>query len=229
LPGGDSAVKHPSRVALALLHALDVAWHEALAPVQAYDASARRVLATQLDRSLGTVPTSSAGRLLDACAALAGGRQVVSYEGQAAIEFEVLARQHVVSRDEADRYGVTLHASSAGFLTIDPLPMVQALIDDVIAARDPRRIAYHVHAALAEAIVQTALRVRTQRGALPIGLSGGVFQNRLLQDLVTARLTEAGVPVLRHHIVPPNDGGLALGQALVAAHADLTSTMSPHA
>jgi hydrogenase maturation protein HypF len=229
LPGGDSAVKHPSRVALALLHSLELPWHDALAPVRAYDAASRHVLATQLDRSLGTVRTSSAGRLLDACAALAGGRQAVSYEGQAAIEFEVLARQHAVSRDERDRYGVALHESLTGFLTIDPLPLIRALIADVLAARDPRLIAYHVHAALAEAIVQTALRLRAQRGALPIGLSGGVFQNRLLQGLVTVRLAEAGVSVLQHHIVPPNDGGLALGQALVAAHADLTSTLSPHA
>ncbi len=222
LPGGDSAVRHPSRVALALLHALGLPWHEALAPVRAYDNTARNVLATQLERSLGTVQTSSAGRLLDACAALAGGRQTVSYEGQAAIEFEVLARQHVGTRGEGDRYVVALHESSTGFLTIDPLPMVRALIADVLASRDPRLIAYHVHATLAEAIVQTALRLRTPRGALPVGLSGGVFQNRLLQGLVSSRLAEAGVSVLQHHIVPPNDGGLALGQALVAAHADLT-------
>jgi hydrogenase maturation protein HypF len=229
LPGGDSAVKHPSRVALALLHALDLPWHEALAPVREYDTSARTVLATQLDRSLGTVRTSSVGRLLDACAALAGGRQATSYEGQAAIEFEVLARQHVISHGERDRYGMALHDAGTGFLTIDPLPMVEALVADVLASRDIRLMAYHVHAALAQAIVQTAHRLRSQHGALPVGLSGGVFQNRLLQGLVAARLVEGGVPVLQHHIVPVNDGGLALGQALVAAHADLSSTISPPA
>lgn len=229
LPGGDSAVKHPSRVALALLHTLKLPWHDALAPVQAYDAASRHVLATQLDRSLGTVRTSSAGRLLDACAALAGGRQTVSYEGQAAIEFEVIARQHVGSRDDGDRYLVALHESSTGFVTMDPLPMVQALVADVLASRDPRLIAYRVHAALANAIVRTAIRLRERVGALPVGLSGGVFQNRLLQGLVQAQMAAAGVALMQHHIVPPNDGGLALGQALVAAHADLTFSPVPDA
>lgn len=222
LPGGDSAVRHPSRVALALLHALDLPWHDALAPVQAYDASARNVLATQLDRSLGTVRTSSAGRLLDACAALAGGRQTVSYEGQAAIEFEVLARQHAGARGADDRYHVVLHESEGGFLTLDPRPMIQALVADVISEQDARMIAFRVHAALADVMVRTTIRLRERLGELPVGISGGVFQNRLLQALVQAQMAAAGVAVMQHRIVPPNDGGLALGQALVAAHADLT-------
>jgi len=225
LPGGDSAVRHPSRVALALLQALDLPWHDALAPVQAYTPAERRVLATQLDRSLGTVRTSSAGRLLDACAALAGGCQSVSYEGQAAIEFEVHARQYAASRGETPaegRYGFALREEPDGALIFDPAPMVRALVTDVLQGHDIGRIAWSVHVAVTELIAQASHLLRARLGDVPVGLTGGVFQNRLLHELAHARLAAAGVRVLRHHIVPPNDGGLALGQALVAAHADLT-------
>jgi hydrogenase maturation protein HypF len=227
LPGGDSAVRHPSRVALALLHELDVPWHDALPPVQRYDAAERRVLATQLDRAIGTVRTSSAGRLLDACAALAGGRQTVSYEGQAAIEFEVLARRYAASTGTptADaRYAFALREDPTGMLTLDPAPMVRALVTDVLQRQDVGRLAWLVHVALADAIAEASHVLRARYGALPVGLTGGVFQNRLLDTLTENRLATAGVRVLQHHIVPPNDGGLALGQALVAAHADLTSS-----
>jgi len=100
--------------------------------------------------------------------------------------------------------------------------MIEALVADVMSGQDARMIAFRVHSALADVIVRTTIRLRDRLGELPVGISGGVFQNRLLQALVQAQMAAAGVALLQHRIVPPNDGGLALGQALVAAHADLT-------
>jgi hydrogenase maturation protein HypF len=217
LAGGDMAVRHPSRLALAHLHSAGVPWSDDLAPVRALSDETRRILRQQLARQLQTAVTTSAGRLLDACAALCGGRQSVSYEGQAAIEFEAMAMRAPLGFGR--RYIIDVAETGAA-----EAPLQLALDDfwrrvvvDLRQGRDRRSIALDVHSALADAIVTVARRVRDMTETHAVGLTGGVFQNVLLLTLAARRLRQAGFTVLTHRCVPPNDGGLALGQAMIAA------------
>jgi hydrogenase maturation protein HypF len=215
LAGGDAAVRHPARLALAYLHAAGLPWAEAHAPVQAMSPESLRVLRTQLVNGVQTHVSSSAGRLLDACAALCGGRQVVSYEGQAAIEFEALALRAPIGF--GSRYSLSLKGDGDGPMTLELHGFWSRLLGDLVQGRDRRSIALDVHSALADAIVMVARRVRDVHGVTTVGLSGGVFQNVLLLTLAARRLRHSGFTVLTHRLVPPNDGGLALGQAVIAA------------
>lgn len=212
LPGGDAAVRHPRRMALAHLRAAGVAWDADLPPVTACDPAERRLLASQLASGTGCVPCSSAGRLFDAVASLLGVRHTITYEGQAAIELEAAAaawRGPV----PALRLAVGTDARS-GRTLLDPAPLLAGL---VAAWRDGvpvPALAAAFHDALADA---TAAAVARVAGPVRLaGLTGGVFQNVLLLRRVRARLEERGFAVLTHRVVPPNDGGLALGQAAVA-------------
>ncbi|HEX4936798.1 MAG TPA: carbamoyltransferase HypF, partial [Gemmatimonadaceae bacterium] len=218
LPGGDAAVRHPARVALAQLWAAGVPWEETHA-AEALSEGERRLLRTQLERRLNTVTTTSMGRFLDAASSLAGVRHTASYEGQAAIEFEALARDG--APDQRYRFGVRV--GDDGALRMDGAPVLRQVAADAARGRATRDIARAVHDGLAECIVEVADAVRTQRGIDRVGLTGGVFQNVLLLSLAGARLRAAGFTVLRHHRVPPNDGGLALGQAVIAAASEVLS------
>ncbi|BAH37461.1 hydrogenase maturation protein HypF [Gemmatimonas aurantiaca T-27] len=253
LAGGDAAVRQPLRGALGLLHrhGHDVS-DNAIAPMLHHTeltSEARRLMIQQLERGIACVETSSMGRFLDACAVLCGGPAKVSYEGQAAILLEVLARQYPGTRMRAG-YNIDVHEGPASSVNRDgvhaprwlmnPAPMLQALLWDmqaeVSASRSLNRtqdawadaiapIAWHVHDAVARVVVDIALRVRRDHGTNHIGLTGGVFQNQLLSTLTARALETDGFEVLQHRRVPCNDGGLALGQALIAAHA--TQKMSP--
>jgi hydrogenase maturation protein HypF len=218
LPGGDAAVRQPARVALALLHALALPWTETLAPVRHFRGAERQVLRTQLARALGTVATSSMGRLFDACAALIGGRQTVTYEGQAAIECSALAIRGARARPMA-RYRCAVRAVD-GRLELDPLPMLVALMDDVTCGVAPETMAWGMHDAIASAVVLICRDIIDGDAAMPVGLTGGVFQNRLLLALCRERLEAVGLSVRVHTRVPCNDGGLALGQAVIARASD---------
>ncbi|MBK6305629.1 MAG: carbamoyltransferase HypF [Gemmatimonadetes bacterium] len=213
LPGGDSAVRHPARVALAQLWAAGYDW-DGTASAAALGVTERRILRTQLERRINCATTSSMGRFLDAAASLAGVRQAVSYEGQAAIEFEALA---LAGADGDGDYSFPLSGGGSAPVVFDGAHVLQRVATDRARGRSPRDIARAVHDALAACIVAVADAVRAARGVNRVGLTGGVFQNVLLLSLATARLRAAGFTVYTHHRVPPNDGGLALGQAMVAA------------
>lgn len=221
LPGGDAAVRHPARIALAALQAAGVPWADRLPCVQALPAEQRRVLRTQVERGLGCVATTSMGRLLDACAALAGGRQAVSYEGQAAIEFEVAARRDARVSGRMVPVPLAHRTRDDGVIELETVPLLRTVADAALAGTDTGAIARMVHGALADAVVALADAAVARHGRHTIGLTGGVFQNRLLLRLAMHRLVDAGHVVLAHRQLPCNDGGLALGQAMIAAHADL--------
>jgi hydrogenase maturation protein HypF len=211
LPGGDASVERPYRMALAHLWAAGVPWDPALPPVAACPGTEAGVLARQLAGGFGCGPTSSAGRLFDAVAALAGVRQQVDFEAQAAIELEGLARG--VAPGER-RYPFPVRPGTPA--TADCGPLVRAVADDVRAGVAPEVVAARFHAALADVLVGLARRACRDTGTDVVGLTGGVFQNALLLSAVGRGLRDAGLTVLRHRVVPPNDGGLALGQVLVA-------------
>jgi hydrogenase maturation protein HypF len=215
LPGGDAAVHRPYRMALAHLLAAGVPWEPGLPPVQACPAAEATVLGRQLETGLACVPTSSAGRLFDAVASLAGVRHEVGYEAQAAMELQALAAPAV--EDGADAVAYPLPLVGSGPATWDVGVLVRAVVADVRAGVPREVVAARFHCGLAAAIVDAASRAAAETGLTQVALSGGVFCNALLVRLVSPGLARAGLEVLRHVKVPPNDGGLALGQVVVGA------------
>lgn len=207
LAGGDVSVMKPYRMALAHLWAAGLPWDDDLPPVRACRADERHVLRHQLDTGLACVPTSSMGRLFDAVAALAGVRQEVDYEAQAAMELEGLARHGDAG---AVRYTFHVDASTETRL-FDPAPVLEAVITDVRAGVPAAVIGARFHLSLSDLVVELAMAAEPST----VALSGGVFQNALLLRLVTRALRSKGFDVITHRLVPPNDGGLALGQLLI--------------
>lgn len=213
LPGGDAAIRKPYRTAMGHLWAAGVAWDgegAALAPVQAASPTERGVIARQIERGLNTVPTSSMGRLFDAVAAIAGVRQTVTYEAQAAIELEML-----VDQKEQGTYEWEFVAKE-GTLEIPVGPVIRSVVADVQAGEPAAIIAARFHNAVAALVVQVCRALRDDTGLNDVALSGGVWQNTTLLAKTLDRLKTAGFTVFTHRTVPPNDGGLALGQAAVA-------------
>jgi len=216
LPGGDAAIRRPYRIALAHLWAAGVEWEDDLPPVAAAPATERAILARQLERGLNVVPTSSIGRLFDAVSSLAGVRQTVNYEAQAAIELENLALD-----DKTGVYPFELasHATRNTQHTtrIDPAPCIRAVVADVRAGVPAGIIAARFHSGLARVVCDVCLRLREETGLNEVALSGGVFQNVTLLGKALPLLQEAGFTVYTHRLVPPNDACISLGQAVVAS------------
>ncbi len=208
LPGGDGAVRFPNRMALSHLHAAGIEWHGALPSLAPLSEAERALLLKQLDIGLGCVPCTSMGRLFDAVASLIGVRQEISYEAQAAIELEVLASQATTPR----RYRFGLDGG-----VIDPAPVLGAVVSDVLADVDVPSIAAGFHHAVAQMTAEIVEPMLQHHRVDALALTGGCFQNALLLQLCVDRLRPFGVDVLTHRIVPPNDGGLSLGQAYIAA------------
>jgi hydrogenase maturation protein HypF len=209
LAGGDVGVLRPYRMALAHLWAAGLPWDDDLPPVRACPPDERRILLHQLETGLGCAPTSSMGRLFDAVSALAGVRQVVAYEAQAAIELEGMSRDCDSGSTE---YAFDVDGDVPTAI-IDPAPVLAAVVSDIRAGVAPGVIGARFHRAVAAVVVELACTVAP--GDHTIALSGGVFQNALLLRLVSRALRENGFGVITHRLVPPNDGGIALGQLLV--------------
>jgi hydrogenase maturation protein HypF len=220
LPGGDSAVTNPARMALAHLWAAGIGWDDDLACVAAVTPQERTLLRQQLERGVAVAPTSSMGRLFDAVSALLGVRQAITYEGQAAIELEWLADRSDGAAPAPDyRFPVRP--------VIDPGPVLAAIVRDLRAGVPSPAIAAAFHLAVADAVVQVATEVAADGGPRTVACSGGVFQNDRLTTATRTGLEQAGFRVLTHRLVPPNDGGLALGQLAVIAARHPTRPREP--
>jgi hydrogenase maturation protein HypF len=220
LPGGDAAIRHPSRVALAHLHTAGIDWADDLPPVAAVRPGDRANLAVQLERGVGCVPTTSMGRLFDAVASLLGLRHRISYEAQAAIDLENAAeRSAAVTPNGAGAYRFVSDGQR-----VEHADVWRAIVADLRSGRPVGEIADAFHHAVVDLVVDVAARHAT--AGEPVLLSGGVFQNALLVERAVAALDAAGFVPVTHRLVPPNDGGLALGQAFVAAH---TTRLDPFA
>jgi hydrogenase maturation protein HypF len=211
LPGGDAAVRRPARTALAHLHAAGVAWDADLPSVQAASGVELTALAGMLRGGAGCVPTTSMGRLFDAVASMLDVRHDIDHEGQAAMELEGLAADH---GDPSWSFGID---DPGGSVELDAGPVVRAACASVRDGVPAAEAAYRFHEAVAEAVERSALLVRERHGVGVVGLTGGVFQNARLTVACQGRLERHGFTVLVHRLVPPNDGGLALGQVAVAA------------
>lgn len=218
LPGGDAAVRHPCRVALAHLAAAGIDWYDDLPPVGALPRHEVEVLRRQLERGLACVPTTSMGRLFDAVASMLGLQQHITYEAHAAIQLE-----HSAGRARR-RAGETTPAYAFSLTDglIEQAPLLRRIVDDIRSGVAAERIAAAFHDAVADVVVTIAQRTRDRYDRNVVALSGGVFQNALLTATCVTGLRRAGFVPLTHHLVPPNDGGLALGQAFVATHRSRT-------
>ena len=210
LPGGDLAARQPWRMALSHLREAYGEEIPALPCFAAIPADELALVRQSLTRGVNAPPASSCGRLFDAVAALLGVRGVASFEGQAAMELEMLA-----DRNPRAPYPFGLKLE-AGVLLFDPRPLIIALVEATQAGEPLPVSAGRFHLTLAEMVRQACLVLRARHGLELVALSGGVFQNALLTTLVCDRLERAGFAVLTHSLVPPNDGGIALGQAVVA-------------
>jgi len=218
MPGGAAAVREPWRMALAwtaraagadaaarLGTALDPRWSQVL-PLAVADSERRH-----------SILTTSVGRLFDAVAVLVGLRSQVTYEGQAAIELEVLARS--VPRTSAPQYPTEIveAASPEGFDVLDPSPLIATVLTEVERGTDRSVIAAGFHEGLGRATAALGARLARRHGLDTVALSGGVFQNVRFSDIVEDALATEGLTVLVHESVPPNDGGISVGQAAIAA------------
>ncbi len=211
LPGGDAAARQPWRSALGLLVAAvgpDHAYAAMPALPHGIDASQLRVLALRARSGDGSPLTSAMGRLFDGVSFLAGGRSVAHFEGQAAMEFEWAA-----DRSAAGAYDLPLGGDDGPVHWIDWRPLVAATQGDRAAGMPLGAISMRFHRALAD----MAARVVVASGLRRVAVSGGCFQNRLLLELVIDAVEAVGATVYTHHHVPPNDGGIALGQLYAVA------------
>jgi hydrogenase maturation protein HypF len=207
LPGGDASIKKPARMALSLLWSLGLEWEDELRPVKEFCAEDLFTLRVQLEKKINTPQTSSMGRLFDAVAALAGVRQKVNYEGQAAIEFEALADQ-----SEGESYPFGLDQGQ-----IRVRAVAEALVKDVMAGVPIPKISARFHNGLSDVLRIAINELRALNQINKVVLSGGVWQNITLLRRTLSLLRNDGFEVYIHHEVPTNDGGLSLGQAVIAA------------
>ncbi|MEU9701016.1 carbamoyltransferase HypF [Streptomyces sp. NPDC047981] len=217
LPGGDAAVRRPYRMALAHLRAAGLTADPALPCSRACPPEERALLERQLARELNCVPTSSMGRLFDAVSSLAGICHHAGYEAQAAIELEAAALRAPAEAEDG-RYAFRLSPPRSGApLTADPAPLLAAVAADVLDGTPVAVVAARFHHAVARLVRAACAAARAETGLATVALTGGVFANTVLSSACAEGLREDGFTVLRHRLIPPNDGGLALGQLLVAA------------
>jgi hydrogenase maturation protein HypF len=224
MPGGTRAILEPWRNLLAQIES-SLGWESFLEHWPDLEVTGRLaghplgVLRAMMARGLNAPLSSSAGRLCDAVAAALGvGGESITYEGQAAIELETLAAPAMA--DAASGYPLRISETEEGRV-LDPAPLWPALLDDLGGGRGRDQIAARFHVGLCEALAELAAGIAEQEGVSEVALSGGVFQNRLILEGLCEGLRCRGLDPLTHGQVPANDGGLSLGQAVVAAARNL--------
>jgi hydrogenase maturation protein HypF len=225
LPAGDGPVRQPARTALAHLFHHRIPWNTDQAVVRFLDERALRNLQRQLQQNFQTVHSSSMGRLFDAVAALLDLCHQISFEGEAGIALETLAST-VADPAEAKPYSFDLmDASEQGQpLRLSCRRMFREIMHDLQRQAPPALIAANFHQTVAEAALEICQLARARTGVNLVGLSGGVFQNVLLSNRLRSQLIQNDFQVLSHQRVPPNDGGLALGQVAIAQYQALGKT-----
>jgi hydrogenase maturation protein HypF len=211
MPGGDLATSEPWRMALSYLQSI---YGEVPGELKVFDGIAeneRRLVAQATAKGINAPLTSSCGRLFDAVAAILGLRQTVSFEGQAAMQLEMLA-----DPTQSTSYPCLL-SDENDLVIYNPTPMIASIVNDLQAGLGVAAIAGRFHLSIATMIEEVCAELSQRTGLNRVVLSGGVFQNCLLTEMALARLEKSGFDILTHSLVPPNDGGLALGQAVIAA------------
>jgi hydrogenase maturation protein HypF len=212
LPGGTVAIERPYRMAVSYLLTLlgKDALTSDLAFLKEVSSQELELIKKQLEKGINSPLTSSCGRLFDAVSALIGIRGKIDYEAQAAIEMEMASDEN-----ERGSYPFVI-ADKDGMNIVHLKVLFSAIIQDIKNNVSQSRVSMKFHRTMAEMVVQMCQRLAKRSGIKKVALSGGVFQNRLLLRLTVAALEEAGFEVLTHSKVPTNDGGVSLGQAVIA-------------
>ena len=215
--GGDISAKEGWRIAVSMIYGYtkdrEQAW-KMMEKLGLCSEQESRVQFTMADRKLNAVVSTSVGRLFDAVSAILGFRRQSSFEGEAsmALEFAAEAYEQYNLQKQKGNQDHLLYKED-GRLILNTQTLVQQITEAKLQGADSGRLAYLFHQTLAEQITAACMEVRNVSGRQKVALSGGVFQNRLLLRLTEERLMEEGFEVLRHRMVPPNDGGIAIGQA----------------
>lgn len=218
LPGGAASVRDARRNAFSLLSELGLIERPGAAGLLSrLDEQTRSVTAAMIERNINSPRTSSMGRLFDAAAAILGICRQATYEGEPAIELEAAAWRALSSENAPSsdsQAGASILADDSP--TLDPQPLFETLLNGIEAGAPADRLALDFHIAIAHATTRIAREICTRKGIDTVVLSGGVFMNRLLLQLLTRELKNAGLTVLVPHTVPVNDGCIAYGQAAIA-------------
>ena len=228
--GGDLGVKQGWRIAVSMIN--DLYGEKASAVVQSLSLCSeaeRALIARMAERNLNSVLSTSAGRLFDAVSSVTGIRREATFEGEMSMtlmfraqeyqerelsrDFRIVEKLHAEIRAMHDLEVVT---DDDGMMILPTEKIFRRIVEMILQNEETGKTAYFFHAALAEQVVSAVKAVREKTGIGISALSGGVFQNLLLLEMVDTRLEEEGFRVLKHSMVPPNDGGIALGQALAA-------------
>jgi hydrogenase maturation protein HypF len=219
MPGGTAAIREPWRMAVSyLFHQFGHSFLSLPIPfVQKLDANKTEVLLRMSQQQLNSPLTSSCGRLFDAVASLIGIRQQINYEAQAAIELEFSAQGKDDDRNGGDAYSFELKRTSQPWL-IGTRSMFEALIEDLGGGISVEAMARRFHNGVVDIFLRIAIALRESRGLNCVCLSGGAFNNVYLSSRLESKLVRQSFRVFTHHEVPAGDGGLSLGQALVASH-----------
>ena len=215
MPGGAAAITEPWRMAVSYLHKHfgEVFWDLEIPFLRELERRQVAVLVRILERGVNSPLTSSCGRLFDAVSALAGIRRRVNYEAQAAIELEAA----IAGESEGAAYPLELRADGSGWI-IDTAPLFAALVNDLESGAPAGIVSRRFHEGFVDVLARAAKLIHAKTGVNNICLSGGSFQNVFLLENLKRRLEADGLNVFTHSEVPCGDGGLSLGQALVAAH-----------
>ena len=218
LPGGAASVRDARRNAFALLSELDLLEHPGAAGLLGgLDEQTRSVTATMIERNINSPRTSSMGRLFDAAAAMLGICGTATYEGEPAIELEAAAWRALGGKSASSTDSLAGASTPAdGSPILDSQPLFEALLSGIESGAPADRLALGFHIVIARASAQVASEICAREGINTVALSGGVFMNRLLLQLLVRELKGAGLAVLVPHTAPVNDGCIAYGQAAVA-------------
>ncbi|MCL2503266.1 MAG: carbamoyltransferase HypF [Coriobacteriia bacterium] len=225
MPGGASAIRRPARMAIGTLIGLGLLSHPGAGSLRDRLASGEeRTLRTMVERSVNSPLTSSVGRLFDTVAALTGIADDAAFEGQAAMLLEAAASRTAISEiansvaDGATADGIPDGAYRFGLLgsTIDPTPVIAAVLDDVASGADASVISARFHHAVVKCVVDVALKASLAAETKLVALGGGVFMNRIILGGSAAALKKAGLTPLTHVNLPANDGAISYGQAIIA-------------
>jgi hydrogenase maturation protein HypF len=214
LPGGEAAIREPWRMALVHLWYLsgERVLETSVPPSCSFEGLPAKEVLEVVKHGINSPLTSSMGRLFDAVAFLTGCGARASYEAEAAVALEALALE---ARDTSRAYAFEWERKK--HVEIDPAPVIAAIIDDARAGRSLREIAAAFHRGVARLVVGLSLELSKLHGCTDVVFSGGVFQNRLLCEYVLEESRGVPLKFYQHALVPPNDGGVSLGQAVVGA------------
>ena len=214
--GGDASAKEGWRIAVSMIYGYtknrEKAW-EIIEKLGLCSEQESKVQFTMADRKINAVMSTSTGRLFDAVSAILGIRRQSSFEGEASTALQFAAEAFEQENESVKNKVQPVTSGSEGRYILNTEALVQLIVETKLQGADSGALAYLFHQTLAEQIVAACIEARKSSGRNKTALSGGVFQNRLLLRLTEERLGQEGFEVLRHHMIPPNDGGIAIGQA----------------